>query len=85
MLGGRHGRPRPEAASSAATLPSGAAARTRSGRCAFGTPEEVYREVRERIEIFGPGGGFVFNTVHNVQATTPTENMLAMFRALKEG
>jgi hypothetical protein len=51
---------------------------------AFGTPEEVYREVRERIEIFGDGGGFVFNTVHNVQATTPTENMLAMFRALRE-
>jgi len=51
---------------------------------AFGTPEEVYREVRERIEIFGPGGGFVFNTVHNVQANTPTENLLAMFRALKE-
>ena len=51
---------------------------------AFGTPEEVYREVRQRIEIFGDGGGFVFNTVHNVQATTPTENMLAMFRALRE-
>jgi hypothetical protein len=50
---------------------------------AFGTPEEVYREVRERIEIFGDGGGFVFNTVHNVQATTPTENLLAMFKALK--
>jgi hypothetical protein len=49
---------------------------------AFGTPEEVYREVRERIEIFGDGGGFVFNTVHNVQATTPTDNLLAMFRAL---
>ena len=51
---------------------------------AFGTPDEVYREVRERIEIFGDGGGFVFNTVHNIQATTPTENMLAMFRAVKE-
>lgn len=51
---------------------------------AFGTPDEVYREVRERIETFGPGGGFVFNTIHNVQATTPTENMLAMFQALKE-
>jgi len=49
----------------------------------FGTPDEVYREVRERVEIFGAGGGFVFDAVHNVQATTPTENMLAMFRALK--
>ncbi len=51
---------------------------------AFGTPDEVYREVRQRIEIFGDGGGFVFNTVHNVQATTPTENLLAMFRAIRE-
>jgi len=50
----------------------------------FGTPDEVYRECRERIEIFGAGGGFIFNTVHNVQATTPTENMLAMFRAIKD-
>lgn len=50
----------------------------------FGTPDEVYREVRERIEILGDGGGFVFNTVHNLQANTPLENMLAMFRAIKD-
>ncbi len=51
---------------------------------AFGTPDEVYREVRERIDIFGPGGGFVFNTIHNVQGNTPPENVLALFRALRE-
>jgi hypothetical protein len=51
---------------------------------AFGKPEEVYREVRERIEIFGDGGGFVFDSVHNIQATTPTENLLAMFKAIRE-
>jgi hypothetical protein len=50
----------------------------------FGTPDEVYREARERIEIFGRDGGFVFDAVHNVQATTPTENMLAMFKAIRE-
>jgi uroporphyrinogen-III decarboxylase len=50
----------------------------------FGTPEEVYNEVRERIRIFGPGGGFVFNPVHNVQAGTPPENLEAMFQALKD-
>ncbi len=50
----------------------------------FGTPDEVYRECRERIDIFGEGGGFVFNAVHNVQALTPTDNLLAMFRALKD-
>jgi hypothetical protein len=51
---------------------------------AFGNPEEVYREVRERIEIFGSGGGFVFDSVHNIQATTPTENLLAMFKAIRD-
>ena len=51
---------------------------------AFGTPDEVYREARQRIDIFGQNGGFVFNAVHNVQATTPVENMLAMFRAITD-
>jgi hypothetical protein len=51
----------------------------------FGTPEQVYREVRERIDIFAEGGGFVFNSIHNVQSNVPTENLLAMFRALKNG
>ena len=51
---------------------------------AFGTPEEVYREVRERIDIFAPGGGFVFNSIHNIQGNTPTENILAMFRAIRD-
>ena len=50
----------------------------------FGTPDEVYRETRERIEIFGEGGGFVFDAVHNIQANTPTDNMVAMFQALKD-
>lgn len=50
----------------------------------FGTPEEVYKEVRERIEIFNENGGYVFNSIHNVQSNVPTENMLAMFRAIKD-
>ncbi len=50
----------------------------------FGTPDEVYNEVRKRIEIFNDGGGFVFNTIHNIQANTPVENMLAMFRAIRD-
>ena len=48
----------------------------------FGTPDEVRREVRERIEIFGRGGGFVFNTVHNVQANTPAENLVALYETV---
>lgn len=50
----------------------------------FGTPEEVYRECRERIDIFNEGGGFVFDAIHNVQAPTPTENLLAMFKAIQD-
>ena len=50
----------------------------------FGTPREVRDEVRRRIEIFAPGGGFVFNAIHNVQADAPIENVLAMFEALAE-
>jgi hypothetical protein len=50
----------------------------------FGTPEDVYREVRERIQIFNDSGGFVFNTIHNIQANSPLENLQAMFRAIKD-
>lgn len=50
----------------------------------FGTPGEVYDEVRRRVEIFGPGGGFVFDAIHNVQAATPIENVVAMFKAVAD-
>ncbi len=44
-----------------------------------GSVEEVKRHVRERLEIFSPGGGFVFNTVHNIMPDVPPENIVAMF------
>jgi len=50
----------------------------------FGTPDQVRREVKERIAIFNRGGGFVFNTVHNVQANTPPENLVALYEAVRE-
>ena len=50
----------------------------------FGTPDEVRAEVRERMRIFGAGGGFVFNTIHNVQARVPAENLLALYAAVRE-
>lgn len=50
----------------------------------FGSPEEVYNEVRERIDIFSKNSGFVFNSIHNVQSNVPTENLLAMFRAIDD-
>jgi hypothetical protein len=50
----------------------------------FGSPDEVRAEVRERLRIFGAGGGYVFNTTHNVQARVPVENVLAMYEAVRE-
>ncbi len=50
----------------------------------FGTPAEVRRQALERCRIFAPGGGFVFNCVHNVQAGTPTANVLAMLEGVRE-
>ncbi|OGD20522.1 MAG: hypothetical protein A2W03_02200 [Candidatus Aminicenantes bacterium RBG_16_63_16] len=47
-------------------------------------PEAVREHVRERLEIFKPGGGYVFNQVHNIQANVPPENILAMFEAAYE-
>jgi len=50
----------------------------------FGAPEEVRAEVAERIRTFAPGGGYVFNPIHNIQAKTPVENVLAMFEAVRD-
>ncbi len=48
----------------------------------FGTPDEVRRQVAERVRIFSQKNGYVFNPVHNIQCNTPTKNLLAMFEAL---
>jgi uroporphyrinogen-III decarboxylase len=53
-------------------------------RTMYETPETVYREVRERIDIFNQDGGFVCNSVHNVLGNSPIENVLAMFKAIKD-
>ncbi|MEI8242568.1 MAG: uroporphyrinogen decarboxylase family protein [bacterium] len=50
----------------------------------FGTPDEVRAQVLERCRIFAPGGGFVFNAIHNVQARTPAANVLSMFDAVRD-
>ena len=49
----------------------------------FGTPDQVREQVKQRCEIFGKNGGYVFNSIHNIQANTPTENIVAMLEALK--
>jgi len=50
----------------------------------FGTPEDVHAEVWERLRVFSPGGGYVFNPVHNVQAGVPVHNLLAMYATVQE-
>jgi uroporphyrinogen decarboxylase len=55
-----------------------------AGALTDGTPEDVRRQVKERIGIFAPGGGYVFNQVHNVQANVPPENIVAMLDAAYE-
>ncbi len=49
-----------------------------------GSPAEVRAEVKRRIEDLKPGGGFVFNTVHNIQGNVPAENLVAMWETLQE-
>ena len=49
-----------------------------------GTPEEIRDQVFERMEIFSRGGGYVFNTVHNILPDVPPQNIIAMFDAIKQ-
>jgi uroporphyrinogen-III decarboxylase len=47
----------------------------------FGSPQEVYDQVMERLDIFARDGGYVFNAIHNVQPGVPVRNLEAMFKA----
>ncbi len=47
----------------------------------FGTPDDVRREVKQRIADLAPGGGYVLASVHNIEADVPGENVWAMFQA----
>jgi uroporphyrinogen decarboxylase len=49
-----------------------------------GTPEEVREDVRRNVEALMPGGGYVFNTIHNIQPDVPPENIVAMWETLME-
>lgn len=50
----------------------------------YGTPDDVRDEVKRRIDDLAPDGGFVFNTIHNIQADVPTENIIAMWETVME-
>jgi len=53
------------------------------GVFAFGTPQQVKEQVKRQVGILNENGGFVFNTVHNIQANVPFENVVAMLEALR--
>ncbi len=44
-----------------------------------GTPEDVIREVKDRVQLLGKGGGYVLASSHHIQPDTPLENVLAMY------
>jgi uroporphyrinogen decarboxylase len=48
------------------------------------TPDEVREHVKERLDIFSPGGGFIFNTIHNIMPDVSPENIVAMYETLEE-
>ena len=50
----------------------------------FGTPDEIRTHVRNNVKTMAPGGGFVFQQVHNIMAEVPPENIMAMFEAVRE-
>ncbi|MBN2130737.1 MAG: hypothetical protein JW741_14645, partial [Sedimentisphaerales bacterium] len=47
-----------------------------------GTPEQVAQHVKEQVATLSPGGGFVFQQVHNILANVPPQNITAMFDAV---
>ncbi|MBK8049887.1 MAG: methyltransferase [Anaerolineales bacterium] len=54
------------------------------GSLPHGTPAEVRAEVQHNIRIFGKGGGYVFNTIHNVQPLIPVDNLVALYEAVRD-
>ena len=47
----------------------------------FGGVEDVRKEVKDRVEAYGVGGGYILCTAHNIQADTPVENVIELLRA----
>jgi uroporphyrinogen-III decarboxylase len=50
----------------------------------FGTPDEVYADVTERMRVFAPGGGFIWAAIHNMQYSVPPENIAAALQAVRD-
>ena len=50
----------------------------------FGTPAQIWDEVRYNFECLKPGGGFIASNIHNITAEVPPQNIVAMFDAANE-
>jgi uroporphyrinogen decarboxylase len=50
----------------------------------YGTPQEIDRHVKERIEIFAPDGGFVFAQIHNIMSNVPPKSIVTMYEAVRK-
>jgi uroporphyrinogen decarboxylase len=55
-----------------------------AGTLNVGSPQQIRDQVFERLEIFSKGGGYVFNTVHNILPDVPPENIVAMYDAVRD-
>jgi uroporphyrinogen decarboxylase len=55
-----------------------------AGPMAYGTVEDVVRDVRETLEIMKPGGGYALSPTHAIQDNSPTENVVAVYEAARE-
>ena len=73
-----------EGAGSATGWSSGAAAIDAQHVLPSASPETVREHVRRNLEAWKPGGGYVFNNVHNIQAGVPPENIVALYDAAYE-
>ena len=56
----------------------------RSATLSSSTPTEVKEHVRQQVEIMKPGGGFVFQQVHNIMTDVSPDRILAMYEAVRE-
>ncbi len=49
-----------------------------------GTPDQVRKHVQKQVSVLAPGGGYVFQQVHNILADVPAENVIAMLEAVRQ-
>ena len=64
--------------SSISFLPYFETVRNLKSAALMASPESVSENVRDLVKAFKPGGGFVFNQVHNIMGNVPPENIVAM-------